>query len=302
MDAIEIYRHYIGANYCVGSKICSPLPSTVRKPDGNPSFSTKDIGTTIIWHDWGIESPYGYGPIGFVALMEGVDYEVARDIIKTKGFKAFSGYQKKNVFSSKPELIFNTSLLKAEHYQYYETLGVPPCLLHRYKIECINSIYKGLKPLWKETGENFGFYKKIGKGDKGYFPFNKAYSYLPKVLHQKIDKPEGWDELDFLCKQIIITKSLKDVIFLRSCGYNAISFSSETSTNILKLYWWLIKDYFEDIVVWGDPDASGDVLVRNVMKYIPNAKKAQSIIAKDPTDIFMETRNRFYINLIINRC
>ena len=301
--ALSIYQHYIGPHYQVGQKICSPLPATVRKPDHKPSFSTKDIGNTIIWHDFGYESQYGYGPIGFVAVMEGVDYEQAKEIIRNKGFRA-STYVKPqltDLMAKKPELKFETTMLQAEHYQYFDMLLVEPKWLHFYGYEAVDTVAMGQKVIWKGNDSNIGFYKRIGAGDKGYFPYNKAYSKLPKVLHQKIDILEGWDELPPSGKLLIITKSLKDVIVLRSCGYNAVSLSSETSVNIFKLYYWQLSERFENIVVWGDPDAAGAVLVRNVKKYIPRAKEAKSIIDKDPSDIILITRNRFYINLIIDR-
>ncbi len=301
--ALSIYQHYIGPHYQVGQKICSPLPATVRKPDHNPSFSTKDIGSTIIWHDFGYESPHGYGPIGFVALMEGVDYEQAKEIIKNKGFRS-STYVKPqltDLMAKKPELKFQTSFLQAEHYQYFEMLLVEPKWLHLYDYQAIDTVFMGQKPIWKGTECNIGFYKSIGAGDKGYFPYNKSYSRLPKVLHQKIDILEGWDELPSSGKLLIITKSLKDVVVLRSCGYNAVSLSSETSINVFILYYWQLSERFENIIVWGDPDAAGAVLVRNVKRLIPKAKEAKSIIDKDPSDIILISRNRFYINLIIDR-
>ncbi len=303
MDALAIYRHYIGSYYQLRQKICSPLPAKIRKPDKTPSFSTKDIGNTIIWHDFGFESPYGYGPIGFVALMEGVDYEQAKEIIRNKGFKASSYIkpQLSDLLTGKPELKFNTTYLQAEHYQYFEMLFVEPKWLHLYNYEAVDSVYIGQKPIWRGNDSNIGFYKRIGAGDKGYFPYNKAYSKLPKVLHQNINILEGWDELPAFGKLLIITKSLKDVVVLRSCGYNAVSLSSETSINILKLYYWYLSERFENIVVWGDPDAAGAVLVRNVKRLIPKAKEAKSIIDKDPSDIILITRNRFFIHLIIDR-
>lgn len=301
--ALSIYQHYIGPYYQVGQKICSPLPETVRKHDKTPSFSTKDIGNTIIWHDFGYESPYGYGPIGFVAVMEGVDYEQAKEIIRNKGFRA-STYikpQLTDLMAQKPELKFETTILQAEHYQYFEMLLVDPKFLHLYSYEAVDTVAMGQKVIWRGNDSNIGFYKRIGAGDKGYFPYNKAYSRLPKVLHQKIDILEGWDELPSSGKLLIITKSLKDVVVLRSCGYNAVSLSSETSINVFIHYYWLLSERFENIVVWGDPDAAGAVLVRNVKRLIPKAKEAKSIIDKDPSDIILITRNRFYINMIIDR-
>lgn len=304
MDGLDIYRFYLGAGYNVGHKMRSPLPTVLRKKDNHPSFSTYLYNGTICWNDFGYDSPYGNGPIGFVAAMELTNREGAIEIIKNKGFsrstRPMTIFDK--VDTAKINLTFTPGDLSYQHYEYYRQLFVDNRLLGRFKVRSLVSVMSGLNHyMYKATDDNFGFYMKIGKGNKGYIPFNLSYTGKPKVLHQGIDVLEGYEFLPAFGKLLIITKSFKDVLFLTACGYNAICCSSESSLNIFVKFAYELSERFEEIIVWGDPDKTGRAYGAKIKRLIPKAKIAESIIAKDPSDIGIVTSNKFYINLIIDR-
>ena len=307
MDAVLVYKYYLGNTYRIGDVIKSPFPSNVRKPDSKPSFTTKRYGDRIVWKDFAIDSMEGYGPIGFVCLMEGLSRDNAvkyiYDVIlknKPRNKSKSIEDQFEYISSIKTPLVFEYQMPGPEHYQYYSRLSVHPNLLYLYKIFALTKIIKDDNPFWNAKLGCIGFYKRIGKGNKAYMPFNSNYyPRLSKVIHQGIDILEGYDELPPFGKLLIITKSLKDVIFLRQAGYFAVATSGETSFNILSLYAWELSERFEDVVAWGDPDKAGYIFSQNVKKLIPKARIAISQIAKDPTDIFIITNNYFYINNII---
>lgn len=308
MDEINIYRKYIGSDYQVGKTIRSPFPSEIRKPDFHPSFSTKWFNGVICWNDFAIDVPgISKGPIGFVQLMEGgISREDAKDIIKNGGFSTFNSNRiltiEERFSMEKDPLIYTYNDLTPIHYQYYDMLFVSPRILFRYDTKALTSILKLEKPIWKASEHNFGFYYKIGSGDKSYMPFNKYYQpRTPKVMHQNIDKLEGYDQLPAFGKLLVITKSIKDVKTLVAAGYNAICCSSENSLNIFILYAYELSCRFDEIIVWGDPDKTGRDYGLRIKQIINKVKIANSIIAKDPSDIVMETRTQFFLHQILNR-
>lgn len=285
----------------------SPLPADIRPKDDKPSFSTKRYDDTVIWKDFGYHSPYGNGPIALVMLMEHLDKEPARDFIKTvilKGKKVSRQKSISDIFeivgSVKEDLNFQYYYLEPEHYMYYQQLFVSPEILHFYKMFALKAILKNNKPFWRETPDLIGFYKKIGKGNKSYMPYNYLNSGVPKVIHQGIDILEGYDELPRNGKMLIWAKSLKEVILLRSCGYYAVAPSGENSFRIINLFFYELSERFEIHVSWGDPDPAGIRMSRYMKSLIPRVKIAESRIAKDASDIVIKTQTRFYIHLIID--
>ena len=315
MNGIEIYRKYIGGHYNIGDAIKSPFPASVRKPDSKPSFSTYIYKGIVVWKDFALDKTvFGNGPLGFVCLMEGVDKEEAKRIVESDGFRINTRDSRtfvEKLFDEKIPLVFSYSDLRVEHYRYFDKLFVSPSILKLYGYHALNSVIKseffGLvggtveKKIWRSTESNFGFYNKIGSGNKAYMPFNQYYTGMSKVLHQGIDILEGYDQLPPTGKLLIITKSLKDVATLRACGYWAICCSSENSLNIFLYYFYELFCRFDNIVVWGDNDKVGRIFAQKIKRLLPSVKIAESIIAKDPSDIAVETNTQFYINLVIDR-
>jgi len=304
-----VYKFYLGDYYRIGMVVPSPLPEKIRPKDDKPSFSTRRYNDSVIWKDFGYHSPYGNGPIGLVRLMEPDinSVEEAREFIKSvilKGKKVTRHKTINDIFeivgSIKEDLNFQYYFLEPEHYMYYKQLAVGPEILHFYKMFALKAILKNDKPFWRETPDLIGFYKKIGKGNKGYMPYNYFHSGVPKVIHQGIDILEGYDELPRTGKMLIWAKSLKEVILLRSCGYYAVSLSGENSFSIFNLYYWELSERFEIHVSWGDPDPTGIRMSRYIKSHIPKTKIAESRIAKDASDIYIKMQSRFYIHLIID--
>ena len=306
MDSIEIYRHYIGPYYNVGKVIKSPFPSDVRKADHHPSFSTKWFNGVVCWKDFAIDvAGISNGPIGFVQLMEGVSKEEARAIIKDSGFGTFKPriltFEERLDMEPVP-LVFEYGNLKPEHYQYYDMLFVSPSILLKYNIKSLEGILKRERCLWRPTQDNFGFYTKIGSGDKSYMPFNNYYApKTPKVMHQNIDILEGYDQLPAWGEDLVLQKSLKDIMCVNACGYSATGASSENSFKVLEKYAYELSCRFKNIIAWGDDDKAGRNYALKIKQLIPKAKIATSIIAKDPSDMLMETRTQFYIHQVIDR-
>lgn len=310
MKGLEIYKQYIGSGYRLGDVIKSPLPSLIRKPDKNPSFSTFLANGYVCWKDFGYDSPYGNGPVGFVAAMEIVDRETARDIIHQKGFShnAQPVSYKDRIQAAKIPLGYNYSELRHEHYQYASMLCVPKKILDFYEMKALDSIESGVNRfLYKSDDDNFGFYKKIGKGNKGYIPHNPYYTNKSKVYHQGIDELECFSEIPEGVEDAVITKSVKECWISRAAGYWPFACSSENSLNILLKYRLQIEQRFPRLSIWGDPDKVGFSYGLKVKRIFPRVKilDSEKVIsrdyAKDGSDITILHGNFYNIHRIMDQ-
>jgi hypothetical protein len=84
------------------------------------------------------------------------------------------------------------------------------------------------------------FAYKIGKYYKLYQPFNKEFKFISDYPEHYV---EGWLQLEYKQDLLVITKSRKDVVVLRSLGYESVSPKSESTmikaeqmTHLLKSY------------------------------------------------------------------
>lgn len=308
MDDLKVYQYYLGASYKPGRVVRSPL-----RKDGKPSFSTKKYRDRLYWKDFNYTSVYGYDALGLVCCME-ININTrqqawefikdsifqGKDVFKGRSFTTESYVEDLSYIKSK--LDFKYSYLEPEHYMYYDKLLVPSSILHEFKMMSLKQILKDDYAFWNETpGENIGFFKKIGSGNKGYMPYNKFYnSKFPKVIHQGIDILEGYEELPRNGKLLILGKSLKDILVQRSAGYFGSCMSGENVWNIFDRYYYELSERFEEILAWGDPDPAGIRMMNYICSKIPKAKRVESRIDKDSADIVFKTQNHFWLNTIID--
>jgi hypothetical protein len=303
INHIAIYKEYIGQWYEIGMVINSPLPSRNEK---TPSFSTRLFPDgKIRWKDFNFKSDHGHDVIAFVVEMEAsiTTRDEAYAFIKAGSIKGASksvSYKQK-LQAVKVPPVYETMDLTLEHLDYFSQLLVDRQLLNSYNITGLSKASKLGRVFYKHSNDDFGFHYKIGKGEKTYRPF--AFRRKDKFRMQNIDELEGYEQLPISGDLLVITKSLKDVVYLRAIGIYAVSCSSESSLNIMRLRAAELNARFKVVARWGDPDFAGKKYSYRLAGLFPNSPEIFSEIAKDPTDIQMITRNPFYnLKLISNAC
>lgn len=157
-------------------------------------------------------------------------------------------------FVKKPRVF--TFVPVPEYHDYWKKLGVSKELLHEYSVFNVKYVYCDGEIMWKGSKYNPIF---------GYdFPTGRTKFYRPLTIDRDrkwsgnaTDKDiNGLHQLPWYSNLLIVTKSMKDVLVLRSFGFSAIAPQGESNA-------WegpivsTLKKRFEHIVVLYDNDAAG---------------------------------------------
>lgn len=146
----------------------------------------------------------------------------------------------------------------------------------------------------------FGYYGKKYQGLelwRCYFPKRTSFRFITNWPSKKI---QGYDQLPKQGKLLVITKSMKDVMCLYSCGISACAPNSETqfvSDNVLDD----LKQRFRHIVVLFDNDETGISFMNKLKKKHPDLIYTwipRHYNAKDISDYYKEYGRKETLNLI----
>lgn len=146
----------------------------------------------------------------------------------------------------------------------------------------------------------FGYYGKKYQGLelwRCYFPKRTSFRFITNWPSKKI---QGYDQLPKQGKLLVITKSMKDVMCLYSCGIAACAPNSETqfvSDSVLDD----LKQRFRHIVVLFDNDETGISFMNKLKKKHPDLIYTwipRHYNAKDISDYYKEYGRKETLNLI----
>lgn len=157
----------------------------------------------------------------------------------------------------KKEKIFYT-FTELYNFDYFMDFKISMDVIKLYKVKCVKTLYINetvskrsttTNPIFAYTfpSGNFKFYRPLTKNDDkwgGNATINDVFGYYQLPTKSKI---------------VFITSSAKDVMVLKTLGYNAISFSSEnisTKDQVSKVINNL-KKRFEYVFVYMDNDTAG---------------------------------------------
>lgn len=274
--------------------IRSPIPIHIRgKYDRDFSFSTKVIEEKIRWKDFGFTSTIG---ADIYALNAYINHQGDREASYQElsqldlSYEPLTGEEKRGMI--KLPINFKKSLLRAEHLMYYETLNVNWSILLEYGTSGLESISRGGDSFWNESEEDFGFlYNTGGGGMKAHRPFTSGTKYL----HTGLAIPEGYEQLPPSGTKLCITKGMKDILFLRSIGIWSIGGGSESLWDSILNRKDELQNRFPDIFFWVDPDMQGEKYVAALKEGFGDRRQIKTPEGKDPTDVWLNTRNERYI-------
>lgn len=250
----DIYRFYLGEEFCIGCNLHSPL----RDNDRNPSFSVFNSNNSLRWKDFGTGKSGDF--IEFVKLKFNLSFKQALDkvyndltSIKSQSvpYYLFPGIQPKREIKVKKRDFTRFDL------EYWSSFGINQQILNKYEVSALQKYWliEGNKEMVFNSIKNisvycyhFGSYKY-----RLYSPFNKDFKWITNAGSEIL---QGWNQLSIKGEKLILSKSLKDVMTLNSLGFEAVAPQSEHTIIPEDVIIELIRR-FEEIIVFFDNDNSG---------------------------------------------
>lgn len=179
--------------------------------------------------------------------------------------------------------------------KWWNKYGITPEILKKFNVYSCKYVFLN-EQLLAESQQNcpiFGYYggKVIEDGEKielwrCYFPKRKrSYRFISNWPAKKI---QGYEQLTKSGKLLVITKAMKDVMCLHSCGITAIAPCSENlfiSDSVLED----LKKRFKYIVVFYDNDIPGISNIRKIRNCHPELNFffiPRKYEAKDSSDFY----------------
>ena len=187
-----------------------------------------------------------------------------KKIIRYPEFKA-NMVKKNNLIQFKPQQWTSGDV------KYWDQFGINLDLLEYYNVYSAKYIFLNKKLLLKYSTYNPIYcYKFENNRVKVYRPLaNKTkFKWMSNINANII---QGWDQLSETDNSLIITKSMKDVMCLKSLGFTAIAPQSET-THISDEIIDELKFRFKNIYILFDKDEAGIAGSKALCQRINNCK------------------------------
>ena len=147
---------------------------------------------------------------------------------------------------------------------WWASFGITPEILKQYNVYSCKSVFLNGSYLTSSSDSDYIFAYYRGKIDgidyfRIYFPMRTKYRFLSNWTANML---QGAKQLPLYGDLLVITKSMKDVMTLRSFGINAIAPISETLF-LTEEQWEKVKKRFKKVVLLYDNDLPG---IKNMNK------------------------------------
>ena len=272
----QIFSYYLGCDFKSGVVMNSPL-----RQDDKPSFSIfTDRKGTLRFKD------FGTGDTGdcFTLIQQIFGIDFFSSLIRIcEDFKLDLMYDKRNVvhkpfdgfvtaikelkFDAKKSINVKIQPLTFVDKYYWNKYGITEAVLKYYNIFSCKCVFIGDRVVgyYKNNDPMYGylFYKDDIYTWKIYRPLSltghKWMSNTNRTIFQ------GWDQLPERGEFIIITKSLKDVMVLRTLGFISAALQNEI-TSIKDTVAHELYERFNKVYILNDFDLTGVKGANNLKK------------------------------------
>lgn len=183
---------------------------------------------------------------------------------------------------------------------WWNSLNISPNLLDYYNVRAAKEVWIDKELVWfhKEDNPIFYYINPRSGHIQVYRPWEKVKKRRFRTNMDPLVDVHGYDQCrikEAPDRPLLITKSMKDVLFFRSFGYNAIANTAETN-NFDPDFIRHIKKYCFPILLVGDNDIPGVKKAVKIRKQfdIPNTFICEQWKAKDPTDLWKSDYRKVY--------
>lgn len=318
VDEYDLYCHFLG--YVPEIKV--PYSSPIRDDDSVPSFSIFPADNIPFcefgWKDSGRgESGDIFKLIMILNDLRTLD-EVFRLIDREFGLGFHSGGEihKKPIRYKRPK-IRKASNIRIDakpmdniDYRYWGQFNISPTTLSKYKVFSVNQYWMYDDQKYPIVPKGLCYAYLVNSRHKIYRPY--ARDKKDKFRNDfNINCIEGFEQLTFTADTLIITKSLKEIMWFcdNIPAVESISGRSE-STMIPEEVMEFLFTMYKNVIVFLDNDAAGWTMMYKYQKKYGNKVKITSIpnclmvpyssqfSLKDPTDVNARLGNDVARNLV----
>lgn len=266
-----------------------PSDNTDERPSFTVFESTKYDNIDYMWKDQALGvSGSIFGLVKRVCNLDS-DYEVYNKIASdfSLDFKTI-GSEKKIVMFKRPERECSKIRVKSIPFTqdgklFWDRLRISSGILNQYCTTQIQYYWSYEKQLAPTYARDPTFAYRVGNYYQIYQP---KINNIDKLFRQDLPPNYflGYIQLPQRGKVLVIDKSMKDVMFCRRLGYDAVCGKSETTmiphNKIMEL-----KSRFSDIFLMLDNDEAGRRQTQRYMELYPWMKPRFLSEAKDKTDL-----------------
>lgn len=286
VDEYSLYCHYLGYEPIPGT---GKYRSPIRPDDEDPSFgifySTKARNREFLWKD---QATGEVGDIFYLVqrMFPPDTKQQARDrIINDMGLDLRSTSTSERVVLHDPPASFVSKIsviprsFTTNERRYWDEINISAAINEYYKTTAVDYYWLAENQEVPYKGKEFTFSYQIWDKYKIYQPYaTKDHKFRHNFTEQYI---EGLLQLQYKSPLLVITKSSKDIQFLFSLGYEAISPRSE-NTPIGCYILDLLKQRYKTVVTLFDNDGK-----HKASHYTdcPELHVPINIGYKDPTDV-----------------
>ena len=267
----QIFSYYLGSNFTINKVFSSPFrtdrtPSfcIFRTSEGNLMFKDLARGDT---GDCFTFAGKILGIFNFTRLLVQINIDFKLNLIHNiesyipKVVKGVDFFEQKEIVNKINDIQIKTRPFNSQDLEYWQDYGVDEILLKYFNVFATEYTYYN-NNLWSVHSKYNPCYAYIFRDDEGNYGY-KLYRPLEKDKKKKWMSnvnPEsmlqGISNLTKSNKILIITKSLKDVMVLRTLGYHSIAVQGE-SMIINESLMDILKTRFEKIYLLFDFDLGG---------------------------------------------
>jgi hypothetical protein len=229
----EIFAHFLNIDVKINDLFCSPL-----RQDDHPTCNFNWFNGKLWFRDWSEASPKDCFQI--VKDLYNCNFHEALQIIKremlvdssSKVVRKKTEKELKPVNVKKSKSIIQTQITKwqAEVITYLKQYGITSAICQEFNVFPINRVWLNKQLIWTYTPKDPAIGYFLGKTETGeerwkiYFFRRSTYRFLCNT-----NRIYGWVQIPKQGKDLIITKSLKDVMALKRLGYDSIAMQNETT-------------------------------------------------------------------------
>lgn len=320
IDDYQMFSYYIGHDFKLGEAIKSPL-----REDNSPSWTVfKSREGNLLYKDFATGKSGGI--IEFVTKKFSLNFREALELIdrdfnlnlgggnislpKSDGFKSSINMSTVKNLPRVFDLGIKIQEFTTRDLNYWGQFGISKECLKKYNVFSVRKLFINKRAVSTYTKEDpiyaYVFRKDNKLSYKIYKPFSKQYKWATNTDRSIL---QGWDQLEASGKELIITKSLKDVMVLNQMGYNCLSMQSEMSSikdNVVDQ----LRKRFKTIYILQDFDHAGvcgSNKLRKTYGFIPffiQTFSTRSNGLKDISDYVQEKGfedGKLLINNILNK-